>query len=195
VGHLDTNGVWLGNVELKVDGLWAEYFTNLSLAGLPVLTNTEPGAIQYTNAWPEPPVTAGAFSVRWSGILQPQVQGDHAFYVRAGAGAAFRLSVNGAVVIDHWTSPATNVVELAGTNWLATNILYGVKLEYAYSGASNAEVRLSWRPPGSAVSEVIPRERFGPFTDGYSNPNRTFSDGPTGVSVDAAGKIWAVCMY
>jgi hypothetical protein len=34
VGHLDTNGVWLGNVLLQLSGLRAEYFANTNLAGV-----------------------------------------------------------------------------------------------------------------------------------------------------------------
>ena len=34
-----------------------------------------------------------------------------------------------ASIIDNWTHPATNGVELAGTNWLGTNIIYDLRLE------------------------------------------------------------------
>ena len=39
IGHLDTNGIWLGNVQLNLNGLFVEYFANDNLQGFPVLTN------------------------------------------------------------------------------------------------------------------------------------------------------------
>jgi hypothetical protein len=182
VGHLDTNGVWLGNVDLRINGLWAEYFANTNLDGFPVLARLEgPVDFSWTNGWPDSPVPTNSFSARWSGVVQPQVQGDHVFYVSADAGAAFRLKVNGTIIIDNWTSPATNAVELAGTNWLGTNVAYDVKLEYAHF-TDGARVKLSWTEPGMTNEEVIPLNRF---VKSATDTN------PTGVSVDAAGKIWA----
>jgi hypothetical protein len=197
LGHLHTNAAWVGNVDLHVSALWAEYFANTNLAGWPALTNVEsPLDFDYhTNGWPasEPPtnsVPANSFSARWSGVVQPQAQGDHVFYVAAEAGAAFRLRVNGVTLIDNWTNPATNSVELEGTNWLGTNVAYDLRLEYAHF-TNAAWVRLSWLEPGMTNKEVIPAERFGPFLT--PTMHFTLSQGATGVSVDAAGKIWVGC--
>jgi subtilisin-like proprotein convertase family protein len=190
VGHLDTNGVWLGNVELFVTGLWTEYFDNTSLAGWPILTTTELGPLDYTNGWPTDPVPINRFSARWSGLVEPQTQGDHVFYVSADAGAAFRLTVNGTILIDNWTNPASGPVELAGTNWLGTNAAYGLKLEYA-NFTNSAQITLSWLEPGMTNREVIPQDRMSPY--GSDNSHYWFSAGATGISVDASGKIWAGC--
>jgi hypothetical protein len=89
--------------------------------------------------------------------------------------------VNGAIIIDNWANPATNTVELMGTNWLGTNIAYDLRLEYAHF-TNGAQVKLSWMTPGVTNEEVIPQERF-------ARP----SGGVTGISVDASGKIWAGC--
>jgi subtilisin-like proprotein convertase family protein len=121
--------------------------------------------------------------------MKPLTQGDHLFYVSAEAGAAFRLKVNGATIIDNWTHPATNTVEFSSTSWLGTNIAYGIVLEYVHF-TNGAEAHLSWAEPGTS-KEVIPAERFGPFS---APGNNWWSTSPTGVSVDAAGKIWAGCL-
>jgi len=185
VGHLNTNGTWVGNVNLQVSGLWAEYFGNTNLAGMPLLTNVEgPVEFGWTNAWPSSPVSASSFSARWSGIVTPQVQGNHVFYVSADAGAAIRLTVNGTLIIDNWGNPGTNAIALAGTNWLGTNISYDLRLEYAHV-ANEPQVRLSWLEPGAPAVETIPVECFQSL-NGHDN-------GATGISVDAAGKIWAGC--
>jgi hypothetical protein len=185
VGHLNTNGTLVGVVDLQVGGLFAEYFTNTVLAGRPALTNVEsPLDFNSSSNWPGSPVPANSFSARWSGIVAAQVQGDHVFYVSADSGAAFRLTVNGRLLIDNWTQPVTNTFELAGTNWLGTNIAYDVKLEYAHF-TDGAQVRLSWLEPGM-TKQVIPLVAFQSLTTSGIN-------GATGVSVDAAGKIWAAC--
>ena len=140
-----------------------------------------------TNGWPASPLLTNAFSVRWAGVVQALVEGDHVFYVSAEAGAAYRLTVNGSVVIDNWTHPATN--ELAGTNWLGTNSIYGLKLEYAHF-TDSAQVTVSWLEPGMS-KEVIGAERFGPFPAPGRPYTGNLSGGATGISVDAAGRIWA----
>jgi len=185
IGHLDTNGTWLGNVTLSLNGLWAEYYSNVDLLGFPVLTGWESQInFGWTDKWPQsPPVPTNAFSVRWSGLIRAQTNGAHIFYVTAEPGAAVRLRVNGTVIIDNWANPGPNPIELAGTNWLGTNIGYSIQLEYAHRLANQPpRIRLSWKAPGMENVEVIPWDRFD--WDGR---------GPTGLSVDAAGKIWAGC--
>lgn len=92
VGHLDTNGNWLGNVPLSLNGLWAEYFSNVDLTGFPVPTGWEsPIDFAWTNNWPQaPPVPTNAFAVRWRGLIRAQTNGAHIFYVSAEPGAAVR---------------------------------------------------------------------------------------------------------
>ena len=182
-GHLDTNGFLIGEVSLQVYGLWSEYFANTNLNGLPLFTNMETGDLNFswTNGWPDASVPTNQFSARWSGVVSPQTQGSHVFYVSAEAGAAFRLKVNGTTIIDHWTNRTPVAVELAGTNWLGTNIAYDVKLEYAHF-TNGAAVKLSWLEPGMTNQTVIGADRY-----------LKLSTGATGVSVDAAGKIWAAC--
>ena len=79
--------------------------------------------------------------------------------------------------IDNWTHPVGNAIELSGTNWLGTSIAYDIKLEYAHF-TNGAAVALSWLEPGMTSKEIIPLDQF-------VMTNR----GPTGISIDAAGKI------
>jgi PA14 domain len=182
VGHVNTNGTWLGDVNLQVTNLFAEYFNNTNLNGWPVLTHGEgPVNFSWTNHWPGSPIPTNQFSARWSGIVSPQAQGDHVFYVSAEAGAAFRLTVNGAVIIDHWTNPVPVAVELAGTNWLGTNVSYDIKLEYVHF-TNGAQITLSWQEPGM-TKQIIPAQAF-----------TNSSIGPTRISIDSAGKVWAGCL-
>jgi hypothetical protein len=179
VGHNDNNGIWLGNVSLYVGGLYAEYFDNTNLAGLPVFTDTE-GPVSYTNNWPESAPTNAAFSARWSGIIAPQVEGNHIFFVSAEPGAAFRLTVNGTKLIDNWTNPAANSVKLSGTNWLGTNTAYDIKLEYKHF-TNEAQMALTWVEPGMTNDDTI----------SWSALQNAGNQQSTGISIDPAGKIWA----
>jgi hypothetical protein len=95
--------------------------------------------------------------------------------------AAFRLKVNGTVIIDHCTNRSSEPVELAGTNWLGTNVAYDLNLEYAHF-TNSATVRLSWLEPGMPNKTVIGGDR-----------SAWLSTGATGILVDSAGKIWAGC--
>ncbi len=183
VGHVNTNGNLVGVVDLQVYGLWAEYFANTNLSGWPLITNAADGPVDFswTNGWPTSPVPTNHFSARWSGVVAPLARGEHVFYVSADAGAAFRLTVNGLMIIDNWTNPAAGAVELAGTNWLGTNVAYDITLEYVHF-TNGAQLTLSWLAPGMTNKEVIPQDRF-----------QALSSGATGISVDSAGKIWAGC--
>jgi subtilisin-like proprotein convertase family protein len=182
IGHLDTNGAHLGNVELRLSGLPAEYFTNTSLSGTSVLVRTD-GTVSFD--WgagaPDPVVPTNNFSVRWTGFIRGLEEGDHTLFVSADAGAGFRLRVNDQTVIDNWNNPNPNEVELGATNWLSTQDT-SIVLEYKeFTG--EARIKLSWIPPGATNKAVIPRTHLrGPDLG---------TPGPTGVSVDAAGKIWA----
>jgi sugar lactone lactonase YvrE len=185
VGHLNTNGTLVGVVSLSNYGLWGEYFDNPNLTGGPVLAALEQAALDFTwtNGWPESPVPPNQFSARWTGVVSPTTAGQHVFHVHADAGAAVRLTVNGAVLIDNWAAPGTNAVALSGTNWLGTNVACDLTLEYAHI-ADGPWLNLSWTPPGATNREVIPAAQF-----------QVSSHGPTGISIDADGKIWAGCWY
>jgi len=137
----------------------------------------------WTNAWPKSPVPTNAFSVRWTQYIKAREEGDHVFYVNVNAGSRVRLSVDGNTVGD-WNDWEPLQLEFATTNFLGTNALHTLELEYRNT-STTPRIQLSWIEPGTTNRTVIPRSRFyGP--DQYK--------GPTGISIDAAGKIWAGCL-
>ncbi|GIX50708.1 MAG: hypothetical protein KatS3mg132_902 [Limisphaera sp.] len=181
VGHLDTNGTYLGGVQMRLAGLRGEYFPNTNLAGMPALVRIEaPLDFDWGNGSPAPSVPGNDFSARWLGVLKPRVEGEHVLIVTADAGAAVRLTVQGQVVSTNWwEEPGPYPVELYLTNNFSTNQAYSLKVEYIeFTG--EARIKLSWIEPGQTTPVVIPVERF-VQTGQY----------PHGVSVDAAGTIWA----
>jgi hypothetical protein len=137
-----------------------------------------------TNGWPWalPPtntVATNYFSARWAGFLLLRTEGTHTLYVSADAGAAFRLSFGVASGIDNWDNPDPNPVELSCDPYLFTDNDCPLVLEYANFGAP-PRIRLSWTEPGSTNKVVIPLDRLAQL-----------GIGPTGMAVDADGKIWA----
>jgi subtilisin-like proprotein convertase family protein/streptogramin lyase len=181
VGHLYTNGFLIGVVPLRFAGLRAEFYDNKEMTNDPVFVRAD-GPIDFD--WgagpPDPIVPTNDFSVKWTGVLQTRVEGDHVFYVSADAGAGFRLTVNSSTLIDNWDNPNPNAVELSATHWFSQNQDYDIALQYKeFTG--DACIKLSWTEPGSGKA-VIPRSQL-------KGPD--LGDGPTGVSVDSFGKIWA----
>jgi PA14 domain len=182
VGHLDTNGVYLGSVSLRLPRLRAEYFANTNLAGWPVLARADaPIDFDWGAGSPDPVVPTNYFSARWNGVMQVGFYDEAVFFVSADAGAGFRLTVNSSTIIDNWNNPNPNPVEMSGSNWLFSGENQ-VLLEYKeFSG--DARIKLSWIEPGTTNKVVIPRDRLeGPDLG---------TAGPTGVSVDSLGYIWA----
>ncbi|HEX8615831.1 MAG TPA: glycoside hydrolase family 3 C-terminal domain-containing protein [Telluria sp.] len=125
-------------------GLKAEYFSNVNLAGKPVLTRTEPGVAW--NFLSGKNVTAngvtaiegfspqgGAFSARFTGTIKPTVTGAQVFKIRADG--AFTLWVDNKVVIDFdgkaVSADVINTLSQFGkTGKLVAGKSYSVKMEY-----------------------------------------------------------------
>jgi len=84
--------------------MWtAEYFDNLTLTGLPVLTG-QVATIAYNwgDAAPDPALPADGFAVRWT--LHTVVRGPFAQRYALGARTqgGLRMYVDGALVVDRW---------------------------------------------------------------------------------------------
>ncbi len=157
-------------------GVKAEYFSNTSLSGSPVLTRIEPGVnLNWTTSTNETSTgttavsgfspTAGAFSARFSATIKPTVSGAHVFKVRADG--PYKLWVDGKLVVQSdgvpYSSDVVNALTTSGKSAaLVAGKSYNVKLEYrrvqgnftpALGGL--AGVQMSWaslRPPKDIAS-------------------------------------------
>lgn len=151
----------------------AEYFANTTLTGTPTVTRVEPGVNwdlltgrNITNAG-ETTVAgfttgSGAFSARFTGVIQPTISGEHVFKVRADG--AFRLWVDEQLIIDEVGTPKSNDIVNALTRSGKTGLLlagsrHTVRLEYRRLAARFTPalggfwgVQMSWAslvPPAS----------------------------------------------
>lgn len=133
------------------DGLLGTYFANPDLTG--------PG---------EPPVVdpvlrfrwegRHGFGARWTGALLADRTGPTSLHLRAGG--RVRLTVDGTVLIDHWTD--TTPAEYTATLATEAGHLYDIGVEYS-DVAAEALLELRWSLPGGAAVPV-PQERL------YSRP-------------------------
>ena len=132
------------NGAVPVAGLTAEYFDNLTLAGKPVVTRTEPGlAMNFlsgqnvTNngrtAIEGFAPTAGAFSARFTGTFKPTITGEQVFKIRADG--AYKLWIDDKLIIDFDGTPLSGdvidaVSHFGKTVKLKAGQFYNVKMEF-----------------------------------------------------------------
>jgi len=146
-------------------GLAGAYFANTTstnpFTGLPALVQTNATInFNWGLSGPSPAVGAANFTVRWTGMMQPQFNETYTLYVTAATGV--RLYVNGQLVINDWVNN-TNVVTSNVSLALAAQQLYNIELDY-YQNTNEASVSLAWNSPSTALA-VIPATQLYPYTN------------------------------
>lgn len=96
-----------------------------------------------------PVSTPSSFSVRWTGFLIPDMDGEHILHTLSNDG--IRVWIDGKTLIDNWTDHGT--VEDAAPIRLTKGRRYGLKVEYFYNGG-DATARLLWTRPGKTREPV-----------------------------------------
>ncbi|HJV72569.1 PA14 domain-containing protein [Ideonella sp.] len=135
-------------------GLAGRYFNNKKLAGTPVLTRTEAVDFDWGTGSAGPGVRPDAFSVRWAGTLEVPVTGVYTFQTVSDDG--LRLWVNGVRLIANWTSH-TATTNASKKIKLAAGQRVPLQLDY-FDNTGAAEIRLRWKPPGTAGYVAVPAE-------------------------------------
>ena len=113
--------------------------------------------VDWGGSSPATGVNSDNFSVRWTGQVEAPVTGNYTFSTITDDGV--RLRVNGALLINDWTShaPKTNsgpsVALVAGQK-------YDIQMEY-FDASQGAVARLLWTYPGQS-QQVIPQARLYP---------------------------------
>lgn len=139
---------------LAGDGLRGAYFPNIYLSGTPV--NRVDAKIDF-NFQGKPPIMGTGnedFSVRWTGLIQPEFSETYTFSTRTDDGV--RLWVNGQKLIDNWTLHAET--KDSGSIALMAGQQYQIKLEY-FQKNGGAIASLLWSSP-SQPEQVIPTSRL-----------------------------------
>jgi GH35 family endo-1,4-beta-xylanase len=142
-------------------GLRADYFNGTNLANL-ALTRTDAAVdFDWGSGSPDPRVSAGNFSGRWSGQVQASYTETFTFTTRSSDGV--RLWIDGQLLIDDWTDHAAT--EDSGSLNLIAGRRYDLLMEY-YAHTGTARASLQWASPSQArqvipSSQLFPSERGG----------------------------------
>ncbi|WP_455585172.1 glycoside hydrolase family 3 C-terminal domain-containing protein [Bacteroides sp.] len=134
-------------------GLHAAYFNNKELKGAPVAERTE-NKINYswTNGTGVEGLGKENYSVRWTGVVRPDVTGEYEFTV--GGDDGYRLYINNELLADEWgvgsfrNSTVTRTME-AGKE-------YAIRFEYFQEGGG-AAVSFIWERKGDKKDPFVDR--------------------------------------
>lgn len=136
-------------------GLTGDYYNNINLSGLPVLSRVEQLNFSWGSGSPGTGVNANAFSVRWSGFVEAPATGTYQFQTVSDDG--IRVWINGVLVISNWTVHGSTTDTSAGVNLVAGQRAQ-IVVEY-FDNTGGAVARLRWRTPGTTTFTNVPRDR------------------------------------
>ena len=138
-------------------GLTGNYFNNITLTAPAALTRVDATVnFNWGNGSPGAGVNTSKFSVRWTGVVQPQFSETYTFYTSSDDGA--RLWINGVQLVNDWT--AGGVRENSGSISVTAGSGYSVVMEY-FDNTGSASASLSWSSP-STPKQIIPQNRLFP---------------------------------
>jgi beta-glucosidase len=124
-----------------VRGLKGEYFSNKELSGAPTLSRIDRRIMfDWGDLAPASSLPEDNFSVRWTGKMKADTEGDYEFFVRGDDG--YRLYVNNQLLIDDWHDQGTTTQ--SAILHLGSNSLNDIKLEY-YEHTGGAEISFGYR--------------------------------------------------
>jgi len=123
-------------------GLKAEYFSNMTLEGLPKSRTDDQVNFEPANQKPDAFIPGeGSISIRWSGKLLPSISGKYSFGFQSHDGC--RLMINGIMLIDSWKRKATRT-DFAEID-LEAGKSYDIRAEYFVKREPIA--KLFWKAP------------------------------------------------
>ncbi len=167
--------VWSFTTAVPGGGLKGEYYNNMTLSGVPILTRIDPGVDFNLGAdSPDPNVVnEDAFSVRWRGEVEAVFSEKYTFYTRTDDGS--RLWVNDQLIVDKWAW-VNRVVDTRGEPIeLVAGERYSVRMEW-FNEDGDAEAHLLWESASQAKG-IIP-------TAALSLPVRASGANPSSGAVD-----------
>ena len=130
-----------GDNNQLVRGLKGEYFSNRDFSGAPAITRIDRRIrFEWGESAPAPSMPLDDFSVRWTGKIRMESDGDYEFFVQGDDG--YRLTIDNQRVLDEWRDQGANLKQAKVR--LKAGQLADVKLEY-YERSGNAEISFGWR--------------------------------------------------
>jgi len=126
----------------------SEYFNNMDLSGVPVLTRYDK-AINFVWGYDAPhpalhrPDDRNIFSVRWEAKAVIPIEGEYEFNIIKNG--RVKLFVNNEKVIDSGEEISSGIV--TGTVMLKKDEIARIRVEYAFEGGIS-QITMGWRVPG-----------------------------------------------
>jgi hypothetical protein len=136
------------------DGLMAVYFNNADLTGTTATRIDRTVNFDWGTSAPISNIASDSFSVRWTGMIQPQHTQTYTFYAQTDDGV--RLWINNQLIINRWVDQGTT--ESTGTISLSAGVKYSIKMEY-YDGWGGAVARLYWSS-SSTPKQIVPQSQL-----------------------------------
>jgi hypothetical protein len=137
-------------------GLAAQYFDNMDFTSQKIVRTDPVVNFDWSTGSPDPTVGADTFSVRWSGQVQAQWNGNYIFYTTSDDGV--RLWVNGVLAINNWTDHAAT--ENSAVVALSAGQKVDLKME-VYENGGYATASLMWSH-ANTPKQIIPQSQLYP---------------------------------
>jgi len=139
----------------KDHGLKAEYFSNMTLEGTPILNRTD-GSVDFE--WGDTgisPELLKNYSVRWTGVLVAPENGDYLIGFTGQDG--YRLWIDGNLIVEDWKihHPASTRTKRIH---LDKDRQYPIKIEY-FQNIRSSEARLIWSLPDQETQHALEAAR------------------------------------
>lgn len=136
------------------DGLTGNYFNGMNFE-TPMFTRKD-NTINFNwgDGSPDPVLQADAFSVRWTGQIQPKYSETYTFYLTSDNGR--RLWINNQLVIDKWIDDWGTTY--SGTITLTAGQRYDIRVDY-FEDYGGANAKLEWAS-ASQIREVVPKNQL-----------------------------------
>lgn len=137
-------------------GLLGQYFDLANLAKPTLTRNDRSINFAWGAASPATGIQADRFSVRWTGWIQAVETGT--YYFRTYSDDGVRLAINGATVIDNFTTHLATYNNSAGI-YLRAGQRVPIRLDY-FDNSGTAQIRLEWRRPSQSYFIGVPSSQL-----------------------------------
>jgi len=171
-------------------GLLGTYFNNMTLSGTSLTRTDAMVNFDWGSSSPMASINVDGFSVRWTGMVQPQFSGTYTFYTLSDDGV--RLYVNNQLLVNNWTDHSST--ENSGTISLVAGKLYPIKMEF-YENGGNAIAELFWSC-ASLTKELIPTSQLYLSNAGNQPPTVTLTaPAPNSVFITGSSTVLKASAY
>ncbi len=134
-------------------GLTGEYFNNMTLSGVPVLSRVDTViGVDWHDRSPAPGVNADKWSAKWTGTITPPASGEYVFSLTSDDGS--RLFINGVQIINNWSEHAP--VTATGKVTLAAGQAVPIEVDF-YQNLGGDSLGIGWLLPNrpSLMGEAV----------------------------------------